>query len=413
MDAKAIIDQSTSNIKGRVLQASGRTTDAFNIDYPGVPQSSIITAQITLPKNLMAEFNTHGKSPRNAASSRAIPFSKMLAQVQDNPYVPRMFDNERGMQGFAERSGDALASDVADYLDLRDKAVATAKKLADAGVHKQVVNRLIEPWMFTTIIATSADWANYFWLRTEEMTEPQFRHAARDMYVDVAALFRTCTPRHVWIGESVKFNADVVSRIMVNTTHHTPMSETVEMPKVNTDFAMHVNHLMLEKGLGEGWFNQFVSMLAEGGIGLLPKPLTKCNFTPHAFVNLFDFMDGLLRGTLQGSPFLRLMSSAGRCARVSYNNLSTGKPDIADDLRLAVFMALNKHFSPFVHPCIKIADTSLLIRGRCELLNSNGSSHFQDTGYLPLRSLFAGESVRGNWIDLTSEQWFLDAVEAI
>ena len=394
------------------MQASAPGFDAFDLSKAHRP-SSIITAMITIPKNLMAEFNPHGKCPRNAASSRAIPFGKMFKQVRDNPYVPRMLDNERGMQGFNERSGDQLTENVADYLALRDHALTIAQKMSDSGLHKQVVNRLLEPWMFTTIIATSADWANYFWLRTEEMTEPQFRHAARDMYVDVAALFRGCTPRAVELGTSVKFNADVCTNVTVNTSHHTPMSEDVQMPEITLDFASEVNQLLISKGLPENWFAQFTRMLYQGGLRLMPSVLQGAEFSPARFVNLFTFIDEMLRGDLQGSPFLRLMSSAGRCARVSYNNLSTGEPDIADDFRLAVHMALNKHFSPFVHPCIRIADTHTLVRGDFENMNSDGSSHFQDTGYLPMRSLFAGESVRGNWIDLTSEEWFLTAVEAI
>lgn len=57
-------------------------------DYDNNPVSRITTMIVTFPRFILAEFNTHRMFSRNSASSRAIPFEKMLEVVQNNPFIP-------------------------------------------------------------------------------------------------------------------------------------------------------------------------------------------------------------------------------------------------------------------------------------------------------------------------------------
>ena len=41
-----------------------------------------------MPRIILAEFNTHRLFSRNSASSRAIPFKKMVQSVLENPFIP-------------------------------------------------------------------------------------------------------------------------------------------------------------------------------------------------------------------------------------------------------------------------------------------------------------------------------------
>ena len=129
---------------------------------------------------VLAEFNTHRVFSRNSASSRAIPLRKQLERVTDDPAIPLIWAAEqKGMQG-----GDEIEqTDRAEYfwLKARDRALDNAKNLADFGVHKSLVNRLLEPFMWHTVIVTATAWNNFFNLRCSPLAMPEIRDVAEMM----------------------------------------------------------------------------------------------------------------------------------------------------------------------------------------------------------------------------------------
>jgi thymidylate synthase ThyX len=133
---------------------------------------------ITIPRIVLAEFNTHRALSRNSASSRAIPFDKMVEQVMTNPFVPTAFQKEHtGMQGmyyFDEEMQKLLKE---EWLHSRDEAVLHAKSLSGFGVTKQLCNRLLEPFLMHTIIATATEWENFIALRAHEQAEIHIQDA--------------------------------------------------------------------------------------------------------------------------------------------------------------------------------------------------------------------------------------------
>jgi hypothetical protein len=46
----------------------------------------LTTAEVTFPRIVLAEFNTHRMLSRNSASSRAIPVEKRIAMVEADPF---------------------------------------------------------------------------------------------------------------------------------------------------------------------------------------------------------------------------------------------------------------------------------------------------------------------------------------
>lgn len=143
--------------------------------------SRIITTQLTFPRCILAEFNTHKSIARNAASSRAIPISKMIKDVNDNPFIPIHWGkNQKGMQAYEEVSKlDAKKSEEIWLLN-RNMSVFYAEKLIELGIHKQIVNRLLEPWMWVTVIATGnmSAWNNFLALRAHKDAEPHMQKIA-------------------------------------------------------------------------------------------------------------------------------------------------------------------------------------------------------------------------------------------
>jgi thymidylate synthase ThyX len=142
----------------------------------------LTTFECVFPRIILAEWNTHRAFARNSASSRAIPVEKMIRMVTENPYVPSTWGkNQKGMQAVEEILGvDALRCEKA-WLDARDRAVAQAQALLDIGVHKQTTNRLLEPFMWHTIINTATEYSNFYGLRNHKDAHPDIQIAARLM----------------------------------------------------------------------------------------------------------------------------------------------------------------------------------------------------------------------------------------
>lgn len=145
----------------------------------------LTTFQITFPRIVLAEFNTHRVFSRNSASSRAIPVMKMIDQVIENPYIPGHWgSNKPGMQAGEQIQCPLTAQDT--WLCARNRAVETARELHELGVHKQTVNRLLEPFMWHTVIVTATEWLNFFNLRCHKDAHPDIQIIAnmmRELYV--------------------------------------------------------------------------------------------------------------------------------------------------------------------------------------------------------------------------------------
>ena len=131
----------------------------------------LTTMKVTFPRFILAEFNTHRMFSRNSASSRAIPFNKMVRMVEENPFIPIAWQKDhKGMQG-SEYLDYKEPSAIAEWLRARNAAVRFATDLnKDHNVTKQLVNRLLEPFMWHTVIVSATEFSNFFKLRCPEYT---------------------------------------------------------------------------------------------------------------------------------------------------------------------------------------------------------------------------------------------------
>lgn len=130
----------------------------------------LISVLATFPRIILAEVNTHRMLSKNTSSSRAIPFHKMVETIQNDPFIPIAWQKEhKGMQG-SEYITDELEINNCKWLweSARDKAIDSAKNLNSISfVTKQLCNRLLEPFMWTTMLITGpkSGWDNFFHLR--------------------------------------------------------------------------------------------------------------------------------------------------------------------------------------------------------------------------------------------------------
>jgi Thymidylate synthase complementing protein len=142
----------------------------------------LITIEITFPRFILAEVNTHRVFSRNSASSRAIPTERIIERVKTNPFIPETFNQRVKGMGV----GDALDSHDQKYarrvwLEARTMAVEQAELLSELDVDKSRVNRLLEPFMWHTAIITSTEWDNFYALRYHPHAQPEFQYTAKLM----------------------------------------------------------------------------------------------------------------------------------------------------------------------------------------------------------------------------------------
>lgn len=247
----------------------------------------LTTYIVTYPRAIHSEIMTHRILSKSSASSRAIPTPKLIERVIHDPWIPEYIGkNQKGMQATEMLTDVAQVVAIKEWLQLRDQAVEAAESLVSLGVHKQIANRILEPWMWITVIISGTDWDNFFGLRTHEAAEPHFQHIAR-MMRDAQAV---SVPR--------------------------PLSERVwHMPLVfEEDYPLAEEYVK-------------AALLAQG------KPLPQSNI--HIYRLALDLL---------------VKVSVGRCARVSYLNHEGKRDLQADiDLHDRLMVQRPLHAAPAEH----------------------------------------------------------------
>lgn len=140
----------------------------------------LITLECRYPRFIHAEFMTHRVFSRNASSSRAVPVARMIQDVLDDPAMPVAWgSNKPGMQAGDELPHWEIARDC--WLDAKDAAVHRANEMMNLGAHKQIVNRILEPFAHISVVVTATEWDNFFMLRCHPDADPTMRALAEAM----------------------------------------------------------------------------------------------------------------------------------------------------------------------------------------------------------------------------------------
>lgn len=142
----------------------------------------IVTFELEYPRFIHSELMTHRVFSRNAASSRAVPVKTMLEHIADAPAMPEHWGkNQPGMQAHAELEGVHKQAAIDTWKEAAKEAARWATVMNDMGLHKQIVNRVTEPFTHMKTVVTSTEWANFFSLRYHEDAQPEFFELAKLM----------------------------------------------------------------------------------------------------------------------------------------------------------------------------------------------------------------------------------------
>jgi len=156
------------------------------VAYSVSPQGKkIATFELTYHRYIHGEFMTHRLFSRNAMSSRAVPVAKMLDAIRQAPAMPIHWGkNQPGMQ--AKEECDEIIENCFSYFNredwwqsAKDEMIEYAEGFASAGYHKQIVNRLVEPFQMMKTVMTATELDNFFWLRLDEDAQPEIFELAR------------------------------------------------------------------------------------------------------------------------------------------------------------------------------------------------------------------------------------------
>ena len=205
-------------IKKNPAETSGNGLKIFNnddyraevvADSISPEEIRLISVEVTMARFVLAELNTHRMFSRNSASSRAIPVEKQLLRILKKPYLPQEWgQNAAGMSSKESLSAEDTEKANRIWRSARDCMAAYSNRLSggtenvkdpelqdilkdndlnrdygedileDSKAHKQFVNRLLEPFMYHTVLITATEWNNFFALRINEAAQPEIRRAA-------------------------------------------------------------------------------------------------------------------------------------------------------------------------------------------------------------------------------------------
>jgi thymidylate synthase ThyX len=182
---------------------------------------------------------THRTFSRNAASSRAIPVKRVIEEVKNNPALPVFWGkNQSGMQASQELDESSKGLAKLEWLKARDLAIEQAQKMLDIGLHKQIANRILEPFMHMTVILTGTEFENFFALRAHKDAQPEFQELAYMML----SLYQSNDPKSIKEGEwhipfADKFDLERLMLVYNKETGNHYIKEDKEMKEIKLKIA--------------------------------------------------------------------------------------------------------------------------------------------------------------------------------
>jgi thymidylate synthase ThyX len=141
--------------------------------------SRMVTMELEYPRFIHAELMTHRMLSKNAASSRAIPIKKMHETITEKTAMPVHWGkNQPGMS--AKEEVDDLVKQGAEgvWNAARDSMLSHSTVMSDMGLHKQIANRITEPFQMMKTVISGTEWANLIWLRHHADAQPEFYELA-------------------------------------------------------------------------------------------------------------------------------------------------------------------------------------------------------------------------------------------
>ena len=285
------------------------------------PQGHRITSFIlTYPRFIHSELMTHRVFSRNSASSRAIPFEKMVKMVEEYPFIPIAWQfDHKGMQGneYVTEESDygGIEARNQSWLQARDFAIQQARDLNSMDTTKQLCNRLLEPFMWHTTLVTATELSNFFELRC-----PKYYGKFKS-----------------WKDASNKGGA----------TYETPFEFRIN------DSQSEIHIQALAEAMWDA-MNESTPKELKSGEWHIPFG---DNIEPEGIIDLHYKLNNIPRDNaiIVHSTDYKVKIATARCARLSYMTFDR-EIDYEKDISLHDQLLKSGHFSPFEHCARAMSD---------------------------------------------------------
>lgn len=301
----------------------------------------LTTLEVVMPRYILAELNTHRMLSKNSASSRAIPFNKMVKAVQDNTFIPYAWQKDhKGMQG-TEYLTNGIGLAKAIWLSARDSAIKEAKMLNHSQVTKQLANRLLEPFMYHKVLVSGTEFENFFNLRC-----PQYRYIS-----DIKGQKTLMKSKKDWINKSLKEEPNKYNELLRRINQDGEVLTWLSINEGQADIHM----MFLAEAIYDA-INESVPVNLKAGewhipygndmeIGTIIR-LAISKGLVETKENLSDYNDA----DYEIFDNICHKISIARCARLSYQTLGDNPViDYEADLKLYEVLSKSGHWSPFEH----------------------------------------------------------------
>lgn len=325
----------------------------------------ITTMVVTFPRFILAELNTHRMFSRNSASSRAIPFKKMIELVETNPFIPIAFQKDHsGMQGMEYLTGEDEQHAINAWKSAAKNATVWARALNHYNVTKQLCNRQLEPYMNHTVLITATEWENFFALRCPQYTTPV-------------------------MGEG--FYARSWKDLLKN--HSNPenldkMNAMTQLERLQHNKGQAEIHMM---ALAEAMWdakNESVPVQLKAGEWHIPFGDTISHWDTSMNLEINP-------GYVDSLDTLKVKIATAMCARVSYTVVGEeGKePNYENDIKLHDRLLLSKHLSPFEHCGRAMSKEEYYSKcENCDVVQGFDGRSGNFIGFIQYRKLIPGEN---------------------
>ena len=301
----------------------------------------LVTAILRYPRWLHAEIMTHRAFSRNAASSRAIPVRKILEMVQHTPAMPEFWGSEKpGMQSGASLSAEDADACASTWHRAAEAAVSFARELLGAGLHKSLVNRLLEPWMPYTVLVSATSWDNFFALRAHKDAMPEFQILAYrmlDQYLNTPPQRLDWGQWHIPFGTQMPEGLDHETKLKVAVARCARLSYLTYDGEMDIEKDLTLYHRLMEAEPLHASPAEHVAK-AEKHLWLNSKHEDRLNWQPgsvtlsrgKAYANSWPLpwtQQGQHQGNFQGWTQWRKMQVNECVHKADLPGILAGKPD--------------------------------------------------------------------------------------
>ena len=212
---------------------------------------------LTYPRFIHSELLTHRTLTRNSSSSRAVPINKFIEDVLTDPALPIHWGaNQKGMQADNEVDESTKIKAMQIWHEAKEDGVKHAKRLNEIGIHKQVANRLMEPFFHMTTLVTATEYDNFFKLRAHSAAQPEIRDLAYKM---LDALADSIPDRkeegqwHIPFGDKFVDGLSIEQKLKVATARAARVSYKTFDGEINYD----KDYVLHDQLLSEGHYSPF------------------------------------------------------------------------------------------------------------------------------------------------------------